>query len=530
MMNKYRMCVLSFVMLVGLCARAPQIAAKDALIAGLLVEAVSLDPAISYEATSIGMFELLYDKLFAYQQDDATKIVPKVAESYEISADGKTIIIRLRPGIRFANGNPLNADAVVFSLRRVIKLAAAPSWIFTQLGLSETTILKVDDATVQLVLNQPYSPQLVFSCLTTGIGSIIDPIETMAHEQNGDMGSAWLEEHSAGSGAFILAERRREDPKQFTLTANPAYWNGAAQVKQIIIKDIPDAIEQAALMEQGQLDIAFNLTPDLFERLSASSAIRTYQTMNTAIYFLGMNLAYAPLAKPEVRDAIRYALDYDGLVEVVMQSAAVKTQSFIQKGMLGYTDSVLYRRDIPKAKALLASAGYPNGFEVELKTRDLPGYTEIALKIVRDLAEIGVNVRVKYLPDAQFFGETWSAKRDSQLTMTYWGTDYPDPDCNAKGFAHSDHPGADATIQALAWWMNYVNPETSKLVELAALESNAEKRAALYQKIVAMIQDDGPFAVFAIGMSQYAARTEISSFVHEPDVLWIPFPPLNVVK
>ena len=78
--------------------------------------------------------------------------------------------------------------------------------------------------------------------------------------------------------------------------------------------------------------------------------------------------------------------------------------------------------------------------------------------------------------------------------------------------------------------MNYVNPETSKLVELAALESNAEKRAALYQKIVAMIQDDGPFAVFAIGMSQYAARTEISSFVHEPDVLWIPFPPLNVVK
>ena len=531
MMKKYRMLLLFFVMLVSLCfLLTPQAIANDTLTVGMLVEAVSLDPAISYEATSIGMFDLLYDKLFAYQQDDATKIVPKVAESYEISADGKTVVIRIRPGIHFANGNPLNADAVVFSLRRVTKLAAAPSWIFTQFGLSETTILKVDDATVQLVLNRPYSPQLVFSCLTTGIGSIIDPIETMAHEQNGDMGSAWLEEHSAGSGAFILTERQRENPQQFTLAANPTYWNGAAQVKQIIIKDIPDAIEQVALLEQGQLDIAFNVTPDLFERLSASSAVRTYQTMNTAIYFLGMNLAYAPLAKPEVRDAIRYSLDYEGLVEIVMQNAAVKTQSFIQRGMLGYADTAPYRRDLAKAKALLADAGYPNGFEVELKNRYLPVYAEIAAKIVRDLADIGVKVQVKSLPDAQFFGETWSAKRDFQLTMTYWGTDYPDPDCNAKGFAHSDRPGTDATIQALAWWMNYVNPETSKMVEQAALEADAEKRAALYQKVVAMIQDDGPFAVFAIGLSQYAARAEISSFVTEPNVLWIPFPPLNVIK
>ena len=343
------------------------------------------------------------------------------------------------------------------------------------------------------------------------------------------MGSAWLEEHSAGSGAFILTERQRE-PKQFALTANPDYWKGVAQVKQVIIKNVPDAIEQAALLEQGQIDIAFNLTPDQFDRLSALPDIRVYQTMNTLIFFLGMNLGYEPLAKPEVRDAIRYAIDYDGIINIVMQNAAMKTQTFLVKGMLGSADAMPYHRDVSKAKALLTQAGYPNGFDVELKTFDFSPWLEIAAKFGRDLAEIGIKTHIKYLKTAQLLEDVWSAGRDSQLSLMWWATDYPDPDGNAKGFAHSDRPGADATIQALAWWMNYVNPETSKLVEQAALEADPAKREVLYQQIVGIIQDDGPVAVFALGMQQYAARKEISGFVNEPNIIWDFFPPLNVVK
>ena len=173
------------------CCCAPPAAAKDALVIGHQDNTASLDPAKAYETTPQGLLaSIVYDQLVGFAGDNMAKPIPELAESWDVSEDGMIWTFRLRQGVKFSNGNPVNADAVVFSLRRVIKLAADPAWMLTQFGLSEQTITKIDDQTVRLALDKPYAPTLFLSCLTL-IGSVLDPIEVMAHEQNGDMGSAW---------------------------------------------------------------------------------------------------------------------------------------------------------------------------------------------------------------------------------------------------------------------------------------------------------------------------------------------------
>ena len=131
--------------LIGLCGLAaalslslapPAAAQKDTLVIGLKDEAASIDPAKAYETTSFALVWEMYDNLVQANKDDFMKIEPELATSWEISADGKTWIFHLREGVRFASGNPLNADAVVFSLRRSLKLKNAASWVLSQLGLT----------------------------------------------------------------------------------------------------------------------------------------------------------------------------------------------------------------------------------------------------------------------------------------------------------------------------------------------------------------------------------------------------------
>ena len=471
----------------------PAAGGKDTLIIGIQDDTVSLDPAKSYETTAIGIMSQLYERLVSFKKGDFTQPVPELAESWKLADDGKTWIFHLRKGVLFSSGNPINADAVVFSLRRAIKLAGGLSNILTQFGITEESITKVDEHTVQIVLDQQYAPTLFLSILTTFVGSILDPKIVMEHEQNGDMGSAWLEEHSAGTGPYILAQRKRDQPSQYVLKANKHYWRDKPAFKQIIVKGIQEPLEQMVMLEQGEIDIAWNLQPDQINILVDNLDIQIAETLTFYIIYVGMNQGYVPLRKPEIRDAIRYAIDYDGIVDYILQGAGEKIQTFIPKGLSGYNPAMPYSRDLEKARQLLIEGGYPNGFEVELKCLNYSPWIDTAIKIKTDLAEIGINVKVVPMTANQMVEAVIT--RDSQLLLWEWGVDYPDPDASAKVFAHSDSLGDDASVKLLAWFYKYVNLETSKLVEQAARELDPVKRVKLYKRITEIILDDGPYAI-----------------------------------
>ena len=342
--------------------------AKDAVIIGLKDDVASLDPAKAYENVSVGIIGYAYEGLVRFHDDDLTQFVPGLADSWEVAADGKTWTFHLRQGVSFASGNPFNADAVIFSLHRAIKLGAGPSWLLTQFGLNDSSITKIDEYTVQMTLNQQYAPSIFLACLAgpVAVAYIIDPL-AREHEQNGDLGSAWLEDHSAGTGRFVLTQRNRTNPAEYVLTANERYWGKASEIREIRIKAIQDSEEQARQLEQGEIDIAWNLERSHIEQLLLTPGIELTEFAQFAFYYMGMNLAYEPLSKPEVRDAIRYGIDYDGMINIVLQGAAEKIQTFIPKGFLGYNPAMPYTYNPEKAKQLLIDAGYPDGFEVELK-------------------------------------------------------------------------------------------------------------------------------------------------------------------
>ena len=185
---------------------------KDTLIiAKDISDLITLDPAEVFEFTGGEVIANIYDRVMMFEPEDLGTLVGGVAESFEISADGKTITLKIRPGQTFQSGNPVTAEDVAFSLRRVLKLNKTPSFIFTQFGWSadnvDGLVKATDDMTVSLTINAEFSPGLVLNALQAGVGSVVDMKTVMANEKDGDLGYEWLKNHSAGSGPFSLIFR-----------------------------------------------------------------------------------------------------------------------------------------------------------------------------------------------------------------------------------------------------------------------------------------------------------------------------------
>ncbi len=520
-------CILALAGLLSLSTVATSLASnKETLVIGMQDFTVSLDPAKAYEVTSWGMMTQLYERLINFEGDDFTHPEPELAESWEIQDDGKTWMFHIRKGILFSSGNPVNADAVVFSLRRAVRLENEPSWVLTQFGITEKSITKLDDYTVQIVLDQQYAPTLFLSCLTTFVGSIIDPKVVMEHDQDGDMGSAWLEQHSAGTGPFVLDQREQTEPVQYILTANERYWKDKSEFRKIIVKRMQEPLEQAISLERGDIDIAWNLQPDQAKRLKGNPTIQIAESLTFRLIYLSMNLDYAPFQSSEVRNAIRYAIDYDGIIDYILQGAGIKAQTFIPKGWLGHNPAMPYSRDLKKVKQLLSVAGYPDGFEVELACLNFLPWIDVAMKVKSDLRSAGINVKIRPMNATQLYEEV-IAPRNFQMYLWEWLPDFVDPDSNAKVFAHCDSIADDATVKMMAWEAKYMDLERSKLVEQAARESDREKREELYQQITDNVLNDGPFAFLYASIKQYGIRTEVSNIIPYPSMLWSMFPPLK---
>ncbi len=497
--------------------------AKDTMIIGMQDDTEFLDPAVAYEFVSSGIVDQLYERLVSFNTDDPSQIVPQLAESWGIGEDGKTWTFHLAQDNIFASGNPINADAVVFSLQRVMKVEADVSWLLTQFGLTESSITKIDEYTMQIVTDEQYAPGVFLACLATTLGSIVDPKVVMEHEQGGDHGSVWLEEHSAGSGPFILVERKPGE--HYVLKANELYKKSSSLVKEIIIKNVQEPIEQMIMLKTGEIDIAWDLQADQVRELEFNPDIQIFEVPTFDTVYVAMNVKNEHLAKPEVRDAIRYAIDYDGIIDFILQGTARKLRTFLPEGIFDYTAAIKYDYNPEQAKGLLEEAGYPDGFTIELACFDYSPWIELAIKIKRDLAKIGVKVKIKQMAPTELFDI--ATGRGGELILTYWGIDYFDPDANAKPFAHSDSAGDDATIQSVAWMTNYVNVETAKLVEQAAQESDPKKRAELYQKISDDILDNGPYAFLYSPLKQYGVSAEVQDLIKVPAFFLSYFPTLN---
>ena len=520
MLSRHLFRFISLTLLLWLVAVTANAQPKDTLVIGIQENVASLDPAKSWEVMGQGLLHQTYETLITFAEGNFAEPIPKLAESWEISADGLTWTFHLRPGVMFASGNPVNADAVIFSFSRVAKINAGPAYILTQLGIAEETLTKIDDLTVQMRLNKPYAPGMVFACLAQWIGMILDRDVVLAHEQNGDLGSAWLEEHSAGSGRFVLTTQKRGE--FYTFEANERYWGSKSAFQKLQVNIVQEPAEQAMLLTQGELDVAWNLPPEQAHAFGGNPDMRVLQALTFQLNTIGMNLAYPPFQKPEVREALRYAVDYDGIIEMILQGGAEKIQTCIVKGLPGYNPAMPFTFDPAKAKQLLAAGGYPDGFEVELKTVNYTPYPDIAMKVKADLAEIGVRIKISLLDVTQM----WNAVsgRDTQMYLWFWIGDYPDPDGSVRWFAYSDDTSENAAFKNLEWMMTYADKETAQLIDHAMLERDSEKRLSLYHQITENVLHAGPHIFMCTPIQYYGVRTEVADYLQQTAFAMYDFP------
>jgi peptide/nickel transport system substrate-binding protein len=351
----------------------------------------------------------------------------------------------------------------------------------------------------------------------------VDSELVKAHATEADpWANQWLKTNDAGSGPFILVEWTPNE--RIILDRFDEYWAGPAGVKRIIFIDIPEPAAQKLALDRGDIDIAWDLLPEQVDLYRNAPGFTVIEGPSWSIEYLAMNAGKPPFDNPLVREAIRWAIDYDAIIYGIQKGAAMPGQTFIPAGMFGHLPETPFHKDIEKAKALLAQAGYPEGFEVEMLTSTHPRRVAIATQVQADLAQIGIKVNITQMVSAQFY-ELYRAQKHTFL-VAGWGVDYADPDALAKPFAHCCTTGPEAPVRQLAWRNMYVDCETTALVEAAAKELDANKRRAMYEEIQRRILHNGPYVILYYPLNQVVTREVVKGLVLNPMLSFTEFWPV----
>lgn len=490
---------------------------KDTLVmAWQFDDIVTLDPGEIFELSGAEYGAQVYDRLIRFDVNDVSKIHGQVAESWTVSDDGKTFTFTIRDGITFHSGNPLTAEDVAYSLQRAVKMNKGPAFILTQFGLTpenvDQKVRATNPRTLVFETDKTYAPTFVLYCLTADVSGVVDSKLVKSKEVNGDFGAAFLKANSAGSGPFVL--RQWKASELLSLEANANYWGGAPAVKRVLIRHIAEPATQRLLLEKGDVDVARNLKPEQFEPLRGNDKIRIVQAPKGTLYYFGLNQKNEVLAKPDVRKAFKYAVDYDGMAKTIMNGLGTVHQAFLPKGFLGALEENPYTYDPAKAKELLKQAGYPDGITVTMDVRNTSPSMDMAQAIQGSAAAAGIKINLLPADGKQVV--TKYRARNHEALLYQWGADYQDPNTNADTFAANPDNADDAKAKPLSWRNAWDIPELTKKTAAAVEERDTAKRAAMYQELQREVLETSPFVIMFQQTEVIAERSNVEGLVWGP--------------
>ena len=491
---------------------APAATPKDTLVQAFAFDdIISMDPGESFELSAGEILGNTYDRLLRLDVNDPSKVIGDLAKSWTVSADGKTFTFELKPGLKFASGNALTAEDVVWSLQRAVLLDKTPAFILTQFGLKKDVvkdrIKQTGPLTLTIETDKPYATTLVLNCLTADVASVLDKKLVLSKEANGDMGYAWLKTNYAGSGPYKLREWRANEI--VALERNENYSLGAkAPLARVIYRHVKEAATQRLLLEKGDIDIARNLAPQDITALAASKDIKTTAAPKGTVVYMSFNMKNPALAKPEVREAMKMLVDYDGIGETLVKHIGQIHQNFLPVGLLGASTDKPFKFDVAKAKALLAKAGYPDGFKVTIDMRTVQPVQGIAESFQQTAKRAGIDIEI--IPGDGKQTLTKYRARSHDIYIGQWGADYWDPHTNADTFARNADNSDGAAAKPLSWRNAWDIPELTKKSDAAALERDASKRAKMYQDIQAEFRKTSPFVILFQQTEVAAYRSNLS--------------------
>ncbi|KUO75754.1 MAG: hypothetical protein APF77_22185 [Clostridia bacterium BRH_c25] len=447
--------------------------AKDSLLWGVNAEPSSLDPSTSKDTVTHMMMYQIYDALIKEDPADYTKLVPGLAESWEFSDDNTQVTFHLRKDVKFHNGDTMTADDVYFSLQRSLESSFSS-------GISEAIdhFEKVDDMTVKCVLKYPYGPILdVMTNMTYGI------VSKRAVEE-AEAASVDFARNPCGTGAYKIVEWRSGDA--LVLERFDDYYDGPAHIKNLSFKLVPDAASGAIALEDGTLDVYYIVAPSDYDHLKNTKNIAYVECPGVGLHHITFNVTDGIFTDKRIRQAVAYALNRDDIVIGGAEGYANVADCLAPTSVFGYIDDFKwYEQDLDKAKALLAEAGYPNGFDVVFSMQGSDTYMKPAQVAQDQLRKIGINVTFDKMERAAYLEDVGN-KRKFAASLRMINATVRDADSVLTRRFHSSMLGGGNN------YSGYSNPEVDSLIEEARKASDRDKRVELYRQIYEILKEDVP--------------------------------------
>ena len=460
-------------------------------------DVATLDPAIGYDWQNWSMIKSLFDGLMDYEPGTTT-LRPELAESYEISEDGQTFTFKLRPGIKFHNGRELTADDVKYSLERVVNPETQSPGAgffasikgFDEVANGSTTSLSgvtvVDPLTVKIELARPDATFL--HVLALNFAHVVPKEEV--EKYGADFGK-----NPVGTGAYKMTDWTLGQHVVFE--KNPDYWNkGLPYLDKITFEVGQEPIVALLRLQKGEVDVPGDgIPPAKFQEVMADpdQKARVVEGGQLHTGYITMNTTMAPFDNVKVRQAVNMAINKDRIVQLI-NNRAVPANQPLPPSMPGYSkDYKGYAYDVEKAKALLAEAGHPDGFETELYVMNTDPNPRIAQAIQQDLAAIGIKANIQSLAQANVIaagGEKDGAPMIWSGGMG-WIADFPDP----SNF-YGPILGCGGAVPGGWNWSWYCNEELDKKAAEADSitdPTKAEERYKMWGEIYEAIMADAPW-------------------------------------
>ncbi|WP_046213107.1 ABC transporter substrate-binding protein [Paenibacillus wulumuqiensis] len=520
--------VLSFVLILSGCSGNNDSAAPAAsesggeaagggtLIVGRGGDSAALDPSIVTDGESLKIAQQVFDPLLAYKSG-TTEVEPALAESWTISDDGLTYTFKLRQGVKFHDGTDFNADAVVFNFNRwndpnsEFKFEGDSfDYYDSMFGPEEARVIKsvkaVDASTVEFQLNQPQAPFL--QNLAMPPFSIASPAAVEKEKEN-------FKSNPVGTGPFVFKEWKRSD--SITLDKNPNYWQkGLPKVDQVIVRSIPDNTARFNALQNGEIDLMEDLSPDNLATLESNPDLQKFNRPPFNVAYLGFNTTKKPFDDPKVRVALNHAVDKKGIIDAFFAGQAEPAVNPIPPTLWGYNKEIEdYPFDLAKAKQLLADAGYPNGIDQELtfyampvSRPYMPDGRKVAEVIQASFAQIGVKVSIQSPEWATYLDDLSKGEKDD-LFIIGWTGDNGDPDNFFYPLLDKDSIGGNNYSQ-------YVSEPLHKLLVQAQQETDQDARAKLYEQAQVIIKEDAPWVPLVHSTPLLAATSKLKGYTPSP--------------
>ena len=496
--------VLIALTLVTVASAAPP---KDALVIGLLAEPVTMDPPQITDLNSTRVIKRMFEGLTA-QELGSYKIVPGLAQSWDISKDGLTYTFKLRPNVKFHDGTPLTAEAVRFCFERQMNdkgpYYATGTYPYVKGFLGNVAGVEViDPLTVQIKLKAPLTPFLQYLAHHSLYVYSPEALKKFGKD---------IVKNPVGTGPFKL--ETWEPGVKVVLARNDQYWGGAPKLRQAIYVPIIEAQARLAAIKTGEIDLTMDVPPDSLADLRKDGDVVVAETNSSAVWYVTLNTRHPILKDRRVRQALNYAVNKDAIIRDILKGTAIVARGPMSPVYGPFYEENLqkYPHDLEKARALLKEAGYAGGFELTFLVPEsgsgMQSPVEMATVIQANLAQVGVRAKIQTMEWGAYLKKYLEGPDMAEMS---WNPSIGDPDHMMYMLLSSDRfpPAFNAGF--------YQNEKVDDLLRKGRTTIDEKTRVPLYKEAQKLVVEDAPWIFVDHGKQVIIHRKRVQGFKLHPN-------------